>query len=167
MKNRTIPFFSTHQFEFGGSLLKGNHPKEARPFSKSKIIHIIFRSREKRWLQPQRRKLLSILLKKYSKQIKLKQISIQSDHFHLFVRAKNKTHFQSFMRSFPGLISRLILNTEKGRPRPKDKDSFWLFRPYTRLIGTQKNYQLEDDTLLGWHLALIQVIPDYRYFNTA
>ena len=145
-----------HRFAHGGTLRKKRKGRRQRPLSSREPLHLVFKARKDRVRQglrtPKRFQLIHELSRKYAKKffVKVEQMSIQSDHLHLSIRATRRSNFQSFFRVLAGQIAQrferegllslwVVTGTQKPqKPKPK---GLWLYRPFTRVIRGYKAYQ--------------------------
>lgn len=130
---------------FGGSLLKKSHAKSARPFSSRKTIHIVLRSslakgefsllKDTHW-----RKVKDIVhTQARLSNVRVRRYANAGNHIHLLISAVRAKGLARFLRTISGLIARLVLKTERGRPLPKSV-RFWDQRPFSRIITWGKEY---------------------------
>ena len=58
------------------------------------------------------------------------QFANAGDHLHFLLRARDRLGFQSFLRTFAGLVARAITGARKCSPRGR----FWAWTAYSRVI---------------------------------
>jgi hypothetical protein len=123
--------------EFGGSLLKKSHAKSARPLSRKNSVHLVFRARYSRFLQKSiRLKIHQVLVRNAGIfSIRIKGVRYNRDNLQLIIYGKNRQQLQNFLRAVSGIISRIVLKREKGRP---GKIGLWLSRPFSRILIVRK-----------------------------
>lgn len=127
--------------EFGGGRKKSSHPKKARPLSKSRSMHFVFRSSMAKGSysflhQVQRRKIHQIL-KRNKSLVKLENLKIENGQIQMILRSRRRGNTVRFLRVFTGLLARSILSAEKNKKVLAQK-RFWSFRPYSRVIKTKR-----------------------------
>jgi REP element-mobilizing transposase RayT len=129
--------------EFGGALIKGN-PREARPVSTKRPMHLVMRSTlargERSFLRPARAKQIKDLVQRTSKKhgVKVYRFANSGNHLHMIVLPSSRTGFNGFIRAISGLIARLTLGVERGRAKGL---KFWDARPFTRVLEWGRDYR--------------------------
>ena len=124
---------------FGGSLLKGN-ARIARPISTQKPVHVVMKSRlakgEKSFSRMKRAKQIEQVVKKiaYENDIKMQRFANGGDHLHFVLKTPSRKSFNSFLRAISGLIARISLGAERGKPVDKQ---FWESKPYSKILDTE------------------------------
>src|SRR5258708_236562 len=104
---------------FGGAYLKNSNPKEKRPISTTKSMHVVLRSSMAKgplsFLKADRQ--LRGIIEKQAKRhgVKVYHQANGGNHLHLIVLPRSREAFKSFIRATSGLIARLILGVERGR----------------------------------------------------
>lgn len=105
------------------------------------------------------KKFILTLLQVLSKQfhVRLDQISINTNHLHLLVHAKERSAFQSFLMAVSGRIAQRMTGSKKGSPQ---QEKFWDFIPFTRIVEWGKDFfwtkayviknQLETDGIIPY-----------------
>lgn len=127
---------------FGGSLLTSN-PKNKRPISTTKAIHLVLKSQyaggRYSMLQPYNAKKIESVILFHAKHwgIKIYHYVNVGNHLHLVIKLHNRRSFNPFIRVITGLIARHILNAERGSAKDI---KFWVARPFTRLISWGQDY---------------------------
>ena len=108
-------------------------PKQSRPFSNKKSLHVVLRSRTAVLRTDKNRKLVAILLSQYADKfnIRVYQNSLNSSHLHLVLLVKGKKELQSFLRVFAGQLAQRITGAVKGRGLTK---SFWMSVAWSRVV---------------------------------
>lgn len=123
--------------EFGGSLLKNGNPREARPVSVKRPMHLVMRSSlakgEKSFLRPCRSRRIEVLVRRIGREkgVKIYRYANSGNHLHLVVLPRSRDAFQAFIRAISGLIARITLGVERGKALGQ---RFWDARPYTRIL---------------------------------
>jgi REP element-mobilizing transposase RayT len=128
--------------DFGGALIKGN-PREARPVSTKRPMHLVMRSTftrgERSFLRPARAKQIKELVQRTSQRhgVKVYRFANSGNHLHMIVLPRSRNGFNAFIRAISGLIARLTLGVERGRAKGL---KFWDARPFTRILEWGKDY---------------------------
>lgn len=138
---------TSHLKCFGGSRLPSN-PKSKRPLSTKNAIHLVLKSRmatgNRSMLQKANAAKVDSVIRRNAKNcgVRIYQLVNVGNHLHLVVRIQSQRLFSHFLRAVSGLIARHILKKERGQAKaqlnttkPKQHDSFWVARPFTRLIA--------------------------------
>jgi REP element-mobilizing transposase RayT len=117
------------RFAFGGSLLKGSHPKGKRIFSSRLPMHVVLRSsqaRKERSLLRHGSAIARILAEQARRHhIRLDSAANAGNHLHLLLQASSRVGLSAFLRAITGRIAQLV-NADKG---------FWDARPFSRLVS--------------------------------
>ncbi|HEY8269707.1 MAG TPA: transposase [Pseudobdellovibrionaceae bacterium] len=137
---------------FGGSLLKGN-AKVQRPLSTKESIHLVLKSGQAlgaySMLQQRNAGKIDDIIRFHAKKcgVKIYHFVNVGNHLHLVIKLSDLKLFAKFIRTITGLIARHVLKKQRG---PKQEDSpalgskktpsFWVARPFTRLIAWGKDY---------------------------
>lgn len=136
---------------FGGEHLGNSNPKEKRPLSTKKAMHLVIRSSLAKGAHSLRRKDKEVfkIVQKQARQlgVKLYKYANGGNHLHMIVLPLSRTAFNKFIRAITGLIARLILSTERGRPTLKSIQ-FWDKRPFTRILEWGADFNKVCDYLL-------------------
>jgi len=128
--------------DFGGALIKGN-PRETRPVSTKRPMHLVMRSTlargERSFLRPARAKQIKDLVQRTSQRhgVKIYRFANSGNHLHMIVLPRSRDGFNAFIRAISGLIDRLTLGVERGRAMGL---KFWDARPFTRVLEWGKDY---------------------------
>lgn len=154
-RTRQISFFEDRipQY-FGGLLLKGN-AKVARPLSTKEPIHLVLKSANavgtQSMLQTYNVKKIDKIIRSHAKlcRIRVYHLVNVGNHLHLVIKLDARILFAKFVRTITGLIARHVLKQERGPQNHetkslksrKNKSSFWVARPFTRLISWGKDYK--------------------------
>ncbi len=127
---------------FGGSHLKNSNPKEKRPISTKRSMHLVLRSSMARHdyslLKKDQiiRKIVSAQGRAFG--VKVYKQANGGNHLHLIVLPRSRQAFQSFIRAISGLIAREVLGAQRGNPQ---YIKFWDQRPYTRVLEWGKDFR--------------------------
>ncbi len=136
---------------FGGLLLKGN-AKVARPISTKEPIHLVLKSAyavgTQSMLQTYNVKRIDKIIRSHAKlcRIRIYHLVNVGNHLHLVIKLDDRKLFAKFVRTITGLIARHVLKKERGpqnsdNKTKKNRYSFWVARPFTRLISWGKDYK--------------------------
>ncbi len=163
-------FFSQVSKDFplshGGKLRQRRNGRKARPLSTREPLHLVFklnkyRLRHRSLRSHQGFKLIQIIMRRYSKHfyVQIEQISVQHDHIHCLIRTKKRSQYQNFFRVVAGQIAQQFLKeglclgcipssskqpqqTVTGTQKNPKKASFWMYRPFTRVVRGFKAYKI-------------------------
>jgi putative transposase len=166
-----------HRLSHGGSLRNVRLGRRKRPLSTRDPIHLSFKAR--RQLIPggfrthRRFQLVHQIVQRYSLKffVKVEQLSIQGDHWHLVVRTSRRSQFQNFLRvvagqtaqrflieglmntrvtstsdrtkakRYQGVTDTLVRVTRESREPSETKQKLWLQRPFTRVVKGFRAYR--------------------------
>lgn len=123
---------------FGGAYFKNYNPREARPISPRKALHLTLRSSMAKGQFSMRRpelqgKIWDIIEKHAQKHgIRLYEYANAGNHLHLLIRVKRQDDYRRFIRAITGLIARAVKRCQRGRPL---EGKFWDARPFTRSVS--------------------------------
>ncbi len=145
-KNQQFSFFDKQKLSFGGGLLKRAHARGPRPVSSKNYLHVVLKSDvavvsdyEDLRLTKKKSKVMDIIKDNAdSFGVRLHKVAIASNHIHLLISFKSRRKYFNWIRRITGLIARLMLNAEKGKPSQK---SFWTYLPFTRVVFWGKDYR--------------------------
>lgn len=146
---------------FGGSYLKNYNPKSKRPIDTKKALHVVLRSSHATGDKSFKNKkyearvwqIVSFHAQKTG--IRVYEYANAGNHLHLLLRTKNRSDYNTFIRTITGLIARVVGKSERGVPLKK---KFWDGRPFSRVVSfakrefqTVKNYLLRNVLeAIGW-----------------
>ncbi len=123
-----------------------------RPLSTREPVHVVFKINKnhpsiKSLRSPKCFALIQRLLKKYSIHfyIKVDQVSIQHDHFHLLLRAPRRCQFHYFFRVFAGQIAQQLQMATGTQKACNKKKSLWWYRPFSRVVKSYRAYEIVRD----------------------
>jgi hypothetical protein len=149
--------------EFGGSSLRGN-PREARPISTKRPVHLVMRSTmargERSLLKRGRAKQIEDLVYRLGKEkgVKVYRFANSGNHLHFLLLPGSRAAFNAYVRAISGLIARLSLGVERGRGKGLQ---FWDARPFTRIVEWGREFGTVSKYILQNTLEAIGFIP-YR-----
>lgn len=144
--------------KFGGSLLKGN-PREARPISVKRPMHLVMRStlatgRRSFLLSDRAREIKDLVHRAGRVQgVRVYRYANSGNHLHLIIMPRSRAAFHAFVRAISGLIARLTLERERGPARVGllrvgATAGFWDARPFTRILEWGREFRGVADYLL-------------------
>jgi REP element-mobilizing transposase RayT len=76
------------------------------------------------------------------------------NHVHLLVRAKHRSAFQRFLRSFAGVAARLITGARRGRSVGR----FWDRLAYSRVVSWGREFRCVREYVIRNELEFLGVI---------
>jgi len=139
---------SHKQSRFGGSLLKGSHPKTKRPFLPHLALHVVLKMNPKICDESDpkvfTRKSLFVfmneidsVLQEQSRRHKIRVLGAANsgNHLHLVIQAPSKEHLTSFLKAFSGRVAQIVQGEKLEKSRKSFKEKFWEARPYSRLVS--------------------------------
>lgn len=147
--------------EFGGSLLKGN-PRESRPISIKRPLHLVMRSslarNELTFLAPKRAKRIENAIRRQAtlQGVKIFRYANSGNHLHLIILPRSRIAFRAFIRGITGVIARITLRVERGNAVRK---KFWDARPFTRLIEWGREFKTVSNYVVQNTLEAIGFMP--------
>lgn len=148
------------QKHFGGAYLKNSNPKEKRPISTKKAMHLVLRSSMAKGplsLLRNNKKVSNILYKQAKAcGVKIYRFANAGNHLHLIILPSTRVTFMKFIRSVSGLIARFILKAERGAAKSMQ---FWDKRPFTRILEWGKDFKVSSEYLLQNTLEALGFIP--------
>jgi REP element-mobilizing transposase RayT len=127
--------------EFGGTALKGN-PREARPLSAKRPVHLVMRSRlavgPRSFLKRERQ--IQALVQRLARQkgVKLYRFANAGNHLHFLLLVPSRREFRAYVRAVSGIVARITLQAERGRAQA---EKFWDARPFTRIVEWGRDFQ--------------------------
>lgn len=152
MRNQSQLKFQDSRFKsrvfFGGSLTTTRVHRTQRPLSTKYPIHLVLRSTKAKgelsFWKKQNADLIKRLLKKYSVKWGVKVLSCANvgNHIHLMIHLQYRYSYEKFIRGFTGELS---LRLQKWNKNKGQAESFWNYRPYSRvIIGQKARLTMED-----------------------
>lgn len=127
---------------FGGLELKGN-PRNARPISLSRPVHLVLKSElakgHRSFLRKTYASRIEASVRRLSKLTNLRVYRFVNagDHLQLILQVRSRKAFHKFVRALTGHIARIVLDAERGRAQEK---KFWIARPFTRILDWKKEF---------------------------
>jgi len=146
-KSVQLKFFEDREVKsFGGKLLKGKR-KGKRPFSPKASIHVVLKSSKAKqnwsfWKKNNKELIESIVRKQAQLHfVRLYRFENVGTHIHLVIRVKIRQYFRRFLRAVTGLIARSVMGAERDHAILGEEESFWDYRPFTRLIHWGRDFR--------------------------
>ena len=155
---------------FGGAYLKKGNPKEKRPVSIKKSMHLVMRSLLAKGplsLLKEDKRIQQLIRQQGQRfRVKIYRIANGGNHLHLIILPRSRVAFNAFIRSISGLIARLVLGAQRGDPKlgqnkKNENHRFWEKRPFTRIVEWGRDYKRACDYLLQNTLEALAFI-DYK-----
>ena len=133
-QRRLVPKKYLQSTAFGGDLLRNSNAKTKRPFSPRAAIHVVMRTHNA--FSPLKRgprmRIAQIIAAHAKRQlVHVHRFANAGNHLHFLVECRDRTRFQNFLRSVSGAIALLV----KLKEKQTRTESFWLQRPWTRLVA--------------------------------
>jgi len=120
---------------FGGMLLNGRR-KNQRPLSHRHPIHLVLRSDKAKGTASffRFRKYIDDMINTQAKKfgVRVYQRAIQSNHIHFVLKIHNRELYRYFISALTGAIA---LRISRGAGLKKQNRTFWLARPFTRILN--------------------------------
>lgn len=132
----------TREGKFGGSIA---YRCSQRPIDSKKALHIVLKSGACKgtfkFTNSLVRQRIENLIKAWAKKkhIPLYKIAIVSNHIHLLIRVKSRTHYNEFIRALSSDISSKM--KKWARKLEFEIDQFWESRPFSRIIHFGQDFQ--------------------------
>jgi REP element-mobilizing transposase RayT len=123
----------------GGDVRRGKRKLE-RPVSTRRPMHLVLTSRRASGPLSMRRhdgtvrEVLRRMARRF--EIRIYDFANVGSHMHLVLRARRREGFQSFLRSFAGLVARRITGAERGRRRGRFFDGL----AWSRVVSWSRDY---------------------------
>ena len=148
-------------------MIRGN-AREARPLSTKRPLHLVMRSSlakgERSFLSPKRAKGVREVAYASAKAhgVKIYRFANSGNHLHFVVLPASLKAYFAFIRSLSGVLARLVLGAERGRPKGV---KFWDALPFTRILEWGRDYRRTIDYLRQNVLEALGFVP-YRARKT-
>jgi REP element-mobilizing transposase RayT len=105
--------------QHGGDVRRGKRKLE-RPVSTRRPMHLVLKSRraEGPWSLRHHDRTVREVLRRMARrfEVRIYDFANVGSHLHLVLRARKREGFQSFLRSFAGIVARRITGAERARP---------------------------------------------------
>ncbi len=133
------------RFAFGGSLLKGSHPKKKRVFSARVPMHVVLKSSQavgSHSLLRYGSAVARILAEQARRHhVRLDGVANAGNHLHLLLQAPSRECLSNFLRAIAGRIAQLAggdmrpAAAQEGPLQLGLERNFWDARPFSRLVS--------------------------------
>lgn len=146
--------------EHGGDINKGKR-KLYRPFETNKAIHATLRSSKAKgsysFMRPKNQKEIERRLYLYADRfgVRIFKFANSGNHLHILLKSKSKKGFQNFLRTFAGVIPRVVTGARKGKARGK----FWDTLVYSKLVTFGKHFKNTSNYVVKNTLETFGVVP--------
>jgi REP element-mobilizing transposase RayT len=130
---------------FGASLLKGSHPKKARPFRSKLALHVVLKSssavgsKSFKCFDDEIETIIETQAKRHF--VRVYGAANAGNHLHLVVQAPSKDYLSAFLKAVSGRIAQLVEGLGKEQTREAFKKPFWDSRPYSRLLTWGREFK--------------------------
>jgi REP element-mobilizing transposase RayT len=160
-RHSQLSFMNSNSKELGGSTLKGN-PRHKRPFDSKKLLHVVLKSSlckgSQSMLHKRYQRRIQATLHFYAKRNNVKIYRYQNvgNHLHIILQTAKLINYTRFIKALSGRIAQVIkiqmgLSCSGGDPTKKSttsKNKFWDYRPFSRVVGWGKDFQIMKDYIL-------------------
>jgi REP element-mobilizing transposase RayT len=123
------------RFAFGGSLLRGSHPKRKRHFRPTLPLHVVVRSSQaqgKKSLFVHGKAVARILDEQSSRHsVRIYGAANAGNHLHLLIQAPSQEHLSNFLRALTGRVAQAV----------RAKKGFWDARPFSRIVNWGRDFK--------------------------
>jgi REP element-mobilizing transposase RayT len=127
--------------EHGGDIRRGQRKRE-RPVSTRRPMHLTLHSKRARgqWSMLQHQRGVHEALQSCARRtgVRIYDFANVGSHLHLLVRARRREAFQSFLRSFSGIVARIVTGARRGRPLSGGR--FWSGLAWSRIVTWGREY---------------------------
>ena len=139
-------FSSKIGFELGRTEHGGDHRRHLRklerPVSTRRPMHVVLRSGRARgaWsLRKHQTKIREALRACVVRSgVRMYDFANVGSHLHLLVRARRREDFQRFLRTFAGIVARIVTGARRGRPL--GSGPFWSALAWSRVVAWGRDY---------------------------
>jgi hypothetical protein len=127
---------------FGGAALSKSNPKQARPLSIKRPMHLVMRSSKARGaysLLNKSREVFNVIYNQGRLHgVKIYRYANAGNHLHIVILPRSTWAYKKFIRSTSGLIARIIVGAERGKAK---NIKFWDQRPFTRIVEWGRDFK--------------------------
>jgi len=151
------------RIEHGGELNKGKR-KLYRPIDSKRALHVTMRSSKARGayslMRPLHRKEVERRLYQYAERfgVRVFKYANGGNHLHILLKPGSRRGFQNFLRTFAGVIPRLVTQARKG----KAKGKFWDALAYSKLVTFGRQFKNTSNYIFRNTLEAFGVIPQRK-----
>jgi hypothetical protein len=132
--------FATSDTSHGGDTRRARRKIE-RPVSNRHPMHVVLHSHraEGDWSLLRHRHAIRTALGACADRsgVKIRGFANVGSHLHLLVRSRRRQAFQAFLRSFAGIVARVVTGSKKGRPL---SGHFWSALAWSRVVAWGRDY---------------------------
>jgi REP element-mobilizing transposase RayT len=132
---------TTTHTEHGGRESRG-HRKGERPVSVRRPMHLTLHSERARGplslLRHERAVREALRACAHRTGVRVYDFANVGSHLHLLVRARRRSAFQAFLRSFAGIVARTATGAKRGRPL--QGGPFWTALAWSRVVTWGRDY---------------------------
>jgi REP element-mobilizing transposase RayT len=125
--------------EHGGTV-RLRRRKLERPVSVRRPMHVVLTSHRARgpWSLRRHERAVRDALRAMARRFEIKVYDFANvgSHLHLLVRARRRESFQSFLRSFAGIVARRVTGARRGRPTGR----FFSSLAWSRVVSWGRDY---------------------------
>lgn len=150
-RNLQLKLLRDQPKSYGGELLKTRKARaHGRPLDTKNSLHLVLRSSKARddrsfWKNKNKAEIFKIM-RKFSQKygVKIYSMANVGNHLHLHIKLSNLHTYKRFIRATTSAIAMAITGCsrweplkkreDKRDPTRKVKDSFWDYRPFTRVV---------------------------------
>jgi REP element-mobilizing transposase RayT len=129
------------RIEHGGDVRRGRRKLE-RPVSNRSAMHVTLRSNRARgeWSLLRHQRSVREALRACARRtgVRIYDFANVGSHLHLLVRSRRRDAFQTFLRTFAGLVARAVTGARRGRPLRGGR--FWSALAWSRIVSWGKEY---------------------------
>jgi REP element-mobilizing transposase RayT len=165
--------FRSGRLQWGGANKSGRdsrigHRKIQRPFDRKRPLHITMKSVAAKgqlsMLTPKGRLAIANLLETQARKngVKIHKFANVGNHLHMLATFRSRETFKRFLRTFSGLVARLVTGARKGKPFGK----FWAALAHTRVIVGQKAYALAERYIFANEIEVKYGYDAREFFRT-
>jgi hypothetical protein len=133
--------FALARTDHGGSVRRGCRKIE-RPISTRRPMHVVLRSDRAHGSWSLRRYYREVRVALHAcadrNDVKVHDFANVGTHLHVLVRARRRDAFQAFLRSFAGIVARVV--TGARRNRPIAGGPFWSALAWSRVVEWGRDY---------------------------
>ena len=164
MTSLKFPKLARDPTAFGGALLDRGSPRTRRPIHPRQPHHLVLRTTRARGalslLAPGRARRIQTLAFRlgHTLGVRVYTYANAGNHLHLLVQPRSREAFHAYIRALSGLVARLTLRAERGRPTRRP---FWDRRPWTRIVAWDRDFEVVLTYVIRNALEAERLIP-YR-----
>ena len=122
--------------EHGGDFRRGRRKLE-RPVSVRRPMHVVLRSERARggWSMRKHQTKIREALRACRERsgVRIYEFANVGSHLHLLVRARRRESFQRFLRTFAGIVARIVTGARRGLPLRGG--TFWSALAWSRVVS--------------------------------